>query len=582
LLYMINDAFARGYDHIKEKSPREDFGETKTTDSCRIFTVADGHGDSNCPRSSFGSEIACHTAIVALERFSKDIAENGLEDEVIRLGSQGPTSQERIDKKDRVRQLIAHIVYEWRNAVNAEFSANPLTPSEREKCDRYLERYERGEKVEHIYGTTLIAGLLTEKYLLLLQQGDGRCDVFGSNGEVSQPIPWDDRCFANVTTSLCEEDAVQRFRYCVIDVAKNPVIACIADSDGVEDSFASMELLHCYHRDILIYACENGMSALHKYLRDTLPEMSENYSRDDITISGFLDLEKLQSHIPAFKRANERVRIESRLSDIEGRLKSFDSMGKLAGLKAQAEKATAEVTRIETELAEVQDGLEAVNSNLRCIHSNSQAYIENLKRINPQLWEQEIALPKEIDSLRAKLQKAQEDKEKKERAYYEYQSKKDFLLKEREEIQAELSRLDAEPIADSCDSHATSAAPVESTIEQTINTSVIPQSTLEEKPMPRPLSSDVTDTVVPMQNDITDDLAAKQETLHRSDETFLQADCEIKSTDVSRANTGGHIEGRMPSYQEQHSCAEQDCSPQIQQHTKKKCLLGRGKGRAKD
>jgi hypothetical protein len=87
------------------------------------------------------------------------------------------------------------------------FTENPLTLDERAKCDRYLDRYDRGEKLEHIYGTTLIAGLLTDKYLLLLQQGDGRCDVFDANGEVSQPIPWDDKCFANVTTSLCEDDA---------------------------------------------------------------------------------------------------------------------------------------------------------------------------------------------------------------------------------------------------------------------------------------------------------------------------------------------------------------------------------------
>ena len=41
-----------------------------------------------------------------------------------------------------------------------------------------LIEYDRGERLEHIYGTTLIAGLLTESYLLLIQQGDGRCVVF--------------------------------------------------------------------------------------------------------------------------------------------------------------------------------------------------------------------------------------------------------------------------------------------------------------------------------------------------------------------------------------------------------------------
>jgi len=409
---MIDNAFTEGYDHIKDRvkegkdgTAREDFGKTAVTELCKIFAVADGHGDSNCPRSGFGAETACHIAVSALEKFCKDIAESNLEDEVIRLGSQAPTSQERIDKNDRVRQLIAYIISEWRSAVNADFTSNPLTPDERAKCDRYLERYDRGEKIEHVYGTSLITGLLTNKYLLLLQQGDGRCDVFDANGEVSQPIPWDDKCFANVTTSLCEEDSVQRCRYCVIDITKNPVIACIADTDGVEDSFASMELLHCYHRDLLIYACEKGVPELHNYLKDTLPEMSENFSRDDITICGFIDLEKLQAHIPAFKQMNERVCIESKLAEIDARLKSFDSMGKLAGLKSQYDKASDEVEKIAREF--------------------SQA--------------------KSDHTLCTKLQKAVDDKKKKKQAYEEYKEKKESLLLEREAVKVELSRLAVEP-----------------------------------------------------------------------------------------------------------------------------------------
>ncbi|HQJ90585.1 MAG TPA: protein phosphatase 2C domain-containing protein [Paludibacteraceae bacterium] len=396
MIHMIDNAYIQGYSHIQEGSPREDFGETKVTESCRIFAVADGHGDSNCPRSNFGSEAACHVAIKALESFANSITENAMEP--ILLGTEA-------DRRKVIKPLIANIVSEWRKVVNAHFTENPLTLDERAKCDRYLDRYDRGEKLEHIYGTTLIAGLLTDKYLLLLQQGDGRCDVFDANGEVSQPIPWDDKCFANVTTSLCEDDAAERCRFCVIDVEKEPVIACIADSDGVEDSFGSMELLHCYHRDLLIYACEKGLPALHAHLKDTLPEMSENFSRDDITICGFIDMDKVQVHIPKFKRANERVRIESRFADVDSRLKSFDSMGKLAGLKAQYEKACAEVIRIENELKETSE---------------------------------------ELTSLVIQLQKARDDKEKREQAYKEYQGKKDSLLREREEIHAELSRFDPE------------------------------------------------------------------------------------------------------------------------------------------
>jgi len=44
MIHMIDNAYIQGYSHIQEGSPREDFGETKVTESCRIFAVADGHG----------------------------------------------------------------------------------------------------------------------------------------------------------------------------------------------------------------------------------------------------------------------------------------------------------------------------------------------------------------------------------------------------------------------------------------------------------------------------------------------------------------------------------------------------------
>jgi hypothetical protein len=546
---MIDNAFARGYDHIKENSPREDFGETKVTDSCRIFAVADGHGDSNCPRSSFGSETACHVAIAGLEHFAKEIAENSLGAEIIAPGK---------NQEKRIRPLIATIVSMWRDAVNAEFTANPLTPEERAKCDRYLERYDRGEKIEHIYGTTLIAGLLTDKYLLLLQQGDGRCDVFGANGEVSQPIPWDDKCFANVTTSLCEDDASERCRYCVIDIAKNPVIACIADSDGVEDSFASMELLHCYHRDILIYACEKGISALYNYLKDTLPEMSENYSRDDITICGFADLEKVLPHVSTFKRANERVRIESKLAEVDARLKSFDSMGKLAGLRAQYEKACTEVVRIETELNEANGDLETVHSALEHINSQPTSFKENLKRRNPQLWEQAYELPKEIDALRTKLKKLLDDKEKKEQAYKDYQGKKDSLLREREEVQAELSRSGAEPTLKDAIHVVPRSDPVTPLTEQEVSATVDVGVAVEEKnavDLPQYSVANVQKTTVPINEGITDDLATKLKTLEE---------------DVCLDDATAQIRGEMPPVvHQEHYCytkndSGHDCLPQVE------------------
>ena len=217
--YKMICASVQGARHIRHGQPCEDCGKVYESESCSIFAVADGHGDPNCPRSRFGSEAACDTAINELKDFSSAISENCWEERLTGGGK---------ELEGMVRHLVSSIMAKWIQTVNEDLEESPLTEEERAACDTWLERYDRGENLEHIYGTTLIAGLRTEKYLLLLQQGDGRCDVFDAAGNVTQPIPWDERCFANVTTSLCEEDAVQSFRYCVIDMEKNPPAACLA------------------------------------------------------------------------------------------------------------------------------------------------------------------------------------------------------------------------------------------------------------------------------------------------------------------------------------------------------------------
>ncbi|MBQ7503009.1 protein phosphatase 2C domain-containing protein [bacterium] len=329
-MYEFICARTQGADHIKHGIPCQDYGSCRESELCKIFAVADGHGDSNCPRSNIGSKKACEIALAKMETFCAGINDNGLEAELLSEGKR---------RELRVRQLISSIMAEWEKAVSADIEASPLTKEERAGCGKYLEKYDRGERLEHIYGTTLIAGLLTERYLLLLQQGDGRCVVFNQDGSACQPVPWDDKCFANITTSLCDTDAVQRFRYSVIDLKKNPVAACLAASDGVEDSFFSMDLMYSYCRDLLIYAQQNGVKALNKHLDETLPEFSRTGSGDDVTVCGVVDIGKIADFAGVFERDNEIIRQESVIRDAEARLKSMNGMGKMDALKKKYEQA---------------------------------------------------------------------------------------------------------------------------------------------------------------------------------------------------------------------------------------------------
>ena len=218
-----------GYLHQKKNISREDISCEDASESYsdengrfQIAVVADGHGDPVCMRSAAGSRRAVEIAVECLKEFAKSVTEEESSEEYESIAKQltvGKTG------KRVMQQLTNTIISRWHSFVDADLCENPLTQEEKEKAGRYAEVYRRGDRLAHAYGTTLIAALRTPDFLMLLQQGDGRCDVFAEDGTVSQPIPWDDRCHENVTTSLCDEDVVTSIRSCVICFRDKKIIS---------------------------------------------------------------------------------------------------------------------------------------------------------------------------------------------------------------------------------------------------------------------------------------------------------------------------------------------------------------------
>ena len=364
----------QGASHIRKGTPREDYGATAHGPSFDVFAVADGHGDSNCPRSDIGSHFACDIAVEHLSSFAQSLRTTMLEDGNDTWESKlaGPESEAL------VRQLVTSIVGHWNEKVADHFAANPLTQTERMGCERYLERYDAGERIEHIYGTTLIAGLFTDSYLLLLQQGDGRCVLFDTEGNATQPIPWDDRCVANVCTSLCDTDAIQSFRHYLALRRDVSVSACLAGSDGVEDSFFSMDQLHSFYRELLSRAAQDGMTALGEHLEAFLPDLSARGSQDDITVCGLIDPELVAPLVPAFERQNELVAAQSQRDRLVDRLQSM--AGKLDYLRGRYEKARARAEAsllLQIDDTALQD-LEAAEQELQAYEEQHAAFEQAL------------------------------------------------------------------------------------------------------------------------------------------------------------------------------------------------------------
>ena len=316
----------RGASHVERGTPCEDASAAFTADNgaYHIIAVADGHGDMRCFRSQKGAEMAVETAM----DFLKEVAEEKL--------SAPDAVRERffhdMFTNARYRQLEFRrwtdiILSRWNDALRRDYDGNPPAP---EDLQILPEALRAPDKIPHIYGTTLMAALYLPPALLLLQQGDGRCEVFYADGTIDQPIPWDSRCEGNVTTSLCDPDAIVSFRSCALDLREKPVIACYLGTDGVEDAYRDtytslgeshilMGGVHTFYKALSCEAAERAPDALTAYLAEALPAFSSRGqfgyggSWDDVSVAGVVCPDALSQFSDAWRLDVKRYGLEESL-----------------------------------------------------------------------------------------------------------------------------------------------------------------------------------------------------------------------------------------------------------------------------
>ena len=110
-------------------------------------------------------------------------------------------------------------------------------------------------------------------------------------GGFATPIPWNDNCEFNVTTSLCDQEAIENFRYYY---STNLPAAVFIGSDGVDDSYTSVEELYNLYRNVCLKALNDGVDGVADYVQQLLPEITKRGSTDDVSIAGLTNPSVLQ------------------------------------------------------------------------------------------------------------------------------------------------------------------------------------------------------------------------------------------------------------------------------------------------
>ena len=365
----------RGASHEISGKVCQDYCQAEVTDSYTIGVVSDGHGGDRCFRSDVGSKSAVEATLDCVREFVQT-ADEGLFSGAP-LTKCGTVAAERekngSGRGDECyalfRQLFSSIICKWHERI-LEDARRPATSEEREKVPQeHIAAFESTDSsgnrtgIEQTYGCTLMCFVQTKSYWFAFHIGNGKCISFSADGgslSWNEPVPWDEKCFRNVTTSLCDPEALDKFRYCYGGKDTLP-LAVFLGSDGIDDSIPDPADMANFYVNILKLLGRYSEADAKKKLDDTLPALSRRGSKDDMSVVCCYDDEALKSEVNTlveWQRGNVRTEMQAvreRLDELTRKLSaSLKLLAPVTGAivqqrkcwQADIEKARKELDRL--------------------------------------------------------------------------------------------------------------------------------------------------------------------------------------------------------------------------------------------
>ncbi|AEF86388.1 conserved hypothetical protein [Treponema primitia ZAS-2] len=283
MMYQAFSCSVIGASHAKSGKPCQDYSLHYADKNVVIAVVADGHGSAAHFRSDRGARIACECAVKFIAAFAEKYGGN--------LG------------ESELPELARNIASEWDKRVAGDWEKDPPVGLSEEQAAGDSEEPEKSKNPKDIlnprdppdsrnpreaYGSTLIAAGVSRSGWFGLQIGDGKCAVRYADGDFLQPIPWDEKCFLNVTTSLCDTDPGSEFRYYA---SRKIPAALFIGTDGVDNSYPVHENekhLNGLYSIIEDNFSKEGFKKGLMELCDFLPVLTQKGSGDDVSIAGIV------------------------------------------------------------------------------------------------------------------------------------------------------------------------------------------------------------------------------------------------------------------------------------------------------
>lgn len=360
-----------GASHIAENKVCQDYSLSINATGLCAAVVCDGHGGKRYFRSDKGAEFAAKITDDKIKEFVENF------DNSLIIGKPFTQCLAKSDSKNTqsdglfsiFNQLFISIVSTWYAQIEKHANDNPLTDKERELCEpAWIDEFESGVKIEKSYGCTLMAAVFTKEYWFAFHIGDGKMISLQRNPLFTEPVPWDDICFLNKTTSLCDNNPFDEFRYCYCGDGSFPD-AVFLGSDGMDDSFGAIENLADFYIKVASSIVKDGKNKTLDDIKTTLPNLSKKGSQDDMSLAVVFDELKISENLEVYKKW-QLQKLDIDIAEKRKRTAKFET---------EKHHKIAEYESVKNKVKQAEETVAEKNAEYDTV---KQAYLEHENRIN--------------------------------------------------------------------------------------------------------------------------------------------------------------------------------------------------------
>lgn len=392
----------QGESHKSTEKPCQDYAYAESNENLSMAIVCDGHGGERYFRSQFGSEFATEITKEAIRAFVENMADStftGQEKKSVFDGADFTeysaaiaTDQQVASKAHKsLMWLFSSIISQWnakvaQHAMEVNLTDWELEHVEQKYKDEFLAKRETEDATfEKTYGCTLMAYVQTPDYWFAFHLGDGKCvsmRVVDDNLVCGQPIPWDEKCFLNKTTSLCDSNALDEFRYCYQGNGEFP-LAMFLGSDGMDDSYGDGDNLDNFYIQLFKVIIRNGNDKAKKELIKSLPIISKLGSKDDMSVASIYDDTNLSETFFRLIKY-QKNKIDEQLNAVEDKILQLEQKINDAGDPEKLDRSQQiNLEYARKDLEKAKDKASKLEYKRRSVKGEETKYRNRLKEIDP-------------------------------------------------------------------------------------------------------------------------------------------------------------------------------------------------------